>query len=52
MLAWKTKDFVDEHGGPDNLLIYWYGGMADYGSSGRPTSPGGSVVSEVTWYGV
>ncbi|KAK5636953.1 hypothetical protein RRF57_012665 [Xylaria bambusicola] len=54
MLAWKMKHFVDEHGGPDNLLIFWYGGMAELGSprsTGECSMRSGINAGEVIWYG-
>ncbi|KAI0512984.1 hypothetical protein F5B22DRAFT_648080 [Xylaria bambusicola] len=54
MLTWKMKHFVDEYGGPDNLLIFWYGGMAELSSprsTGESPARNSLNAGEVIWYG-
>lgn len=55
MLVGKIKQFVDAYGGPDNLLIFWYGGNAEFVSTvaGEGLTGGGAAVAgELTWYGL
>ncbi|KAJ2986414.1 hypothetical protein NUW58_g5042 [Xylaria curta] len=54
MLVGKVKQFVNQYGGPDNLLIFWYGGHAEFvGATPGHSSPGGnSTAGEVIWYGL
>ncbi|KAI3319362.1 hypothetical protein HD806DRAFT_291428 [Xylariaceae sp. AK1471] len=52
-LAAKVKQFVRDYGGPDNLLIFWYGGRAEFvGGVGEGAQGGESGVGEVIWYGL
>ncbi|KAI1735884.1 hypothetical protein F4680DRAFT_295303 [Xylaria scruposa] len=54
MLVGKVKNFVEEYGGPDNLLIFWYGGYAEFASAaskeGVPESD--KTAGEIIWYGL
>ncbi|KAI8954998.1 hypothetical protein F4801DRAFT_416330 [Xylaria longipes] len=54
MLAGKVKQFVEEYGGPDNLLIFWYGGHAEFAGAApnEGASGGDRSVGEVIWYGL
>ncbi|KAI0456342.1 hypothetical protein F5B21DRAFT_513454 [Xylaria acuta] len=54
MLAGKVKQFVEEYGGPDNLLIFWYGGHAEFaGAAPNEGAPGGErSAGEIIWYGL
>ncbi|KAI0474692.1 hypothetical protein F4859DRAFT_76327 [Xylaria cf. heliscus] len=54
MLAGKVKQFVEEYGGPENLLIFWYGGHAEFiGAAPNDGSPGGDrSAGELIWYGL
>ncbi|KAI1179013.1 hypothetical protein F4777DRAFT_575364 [Nemania sp. FL0916] len=45
MLLGKVKQFVDEYGQEGNLLLFWYGGRAEFVGDG-----GGE--GEVCWYGL
>ncbi|KAI3340757.1 hypothetical protein F4824DRAFT_497048 [Ustulina deusta] len=52
-LTAKIKHFVQEYGGPDNLLIFWYGGQADFVST-TPIEPSAGAnynTTELMWYG-
>ncbi|KAI1823248.1 hypothetical protein F4861DRAFT_342878 [Xylaria intraflava] len=53
MLCGKIAQFVTEYGGPDNLLIFWYGGSAEFvgapDDGARWTEGNGA---EVVWYGL
>ncbi|KAI0410131.1 hypothetical protein F4802DRAFT_593000 [Xylaria palmicola] len=53
MLAGKVKHFVDEYGGRDNLLLFWYGGRAEF--SGIPyknATLGNNITGELIWHGL
>ncbi|KAI1329776.1 hypothetical protein F5Y16DRAFT_397120 [Xylariaceae sp. FL0255] len=59
-LAAKVTQFVHDFGGPENLLIFWYGGRADFVapvresvvSRGSASDEGaGSSGGELVWYG-
>ncbi|KAI1749596.1 hypothetical protein F4782DRAFT_542076 [Xylaria castorea] len=54
MLAGKVKQFVEEYGGPDNLLIFWYGGHAEFaGAASNEGAPGSDrSTGEIIWYGL
>ncbi|GAW11768.1 hypothetical protein ANO14919_011190 [Xylariales sp. No.14919] len=54
MLVGKVKQFVEEYGGPDNLLIFWYGGCADFvGALPDQDAPRSDTsVGEIIWYGL
>ncbi|KAI0539563.1 hypothetical protein GGR58DRAFT_524336 [Xylaria digitata] len=54
MLAGKVRQFVEEYGGQDNLLIFWYGGHAEFVSaSPKGDAPGSEMgKGEVIWYGL
>ncbi|KAI0966441.1 hypothetical protein F4678DRAFT_293942 [Xylaria arbuscula] len=54
MLAGKIKQFVDMYGGPDSLLIFWYGGLADFAAAlPKKGTGGGNGISsnEIMWHG-
>jgi hypothetical protein len=52
VLAAKVKQFVRTHGGPDNLLIFWYGGRAEFVSGSGDGAHGSESGGEVIWYGL
>lgn len=55
MLVGKIKQFIDTYGGPDNLLVFWYGGNAEFVSTvPSEGAPGGdaAIAGELTWYGL
>ncbi|KAI1432763.1 hypothetical protein GGR50DRAFT_706114 [Xylaria sp. CBS 124048] len=54
MLCGKISQFISEHGGPDSLLIFWYGGSAEFvGAIDDPAPVGGECAcGEVVWYGM
>ncbi|KAI1114890.1 hypothetical protein F5Y14DRAFT_147857 [Nemania sp. NC0429] len=56
MLLGKIKLFVDNYGGPDNLLVFWYGGNAEFISTmpaeGGAPGGGAAITGELTWYGL
>ncbi|KAI0443274.1 hypothetical protein F4803DRAFT_561781 [Xylaria telfairii] len=54
MLSGKVKQFVEEYGGRDNLLIFWYGGRAEFvGAALNEGVPGGDRgAGEIIWYGL
>lgn len=54
VLAGKVRQFVEAYGGPDNLLIFWYGGRAEFVSANQNEDPVGSdnPAGEVIWYGL
>ncbi|KAI1314203.1 hypothetical protein F5Y03DRAFT_389675 [Xylaria venustula] len=53
MLAGKTKQFVDMYGGPDSLLIFWYGGHADFAATMPDQCVEGinGSINEIIWHG-
>ncbi|KAI2638452.1 hypothetical protein GGS21DRAFT_440566 [Xylaria nigripes] len=53
MLAGKINQFVEEYGGADNLLIFWYGGSAEFVNMARDGAQASEAGSgEVVWYGL
>ncbi|KAI1350812.1 hypothetical protein F5Y01DRAFT_325866 [Xylaria sp. FL0043] len=51
LLKEKIRHFVDEFGGPDNLLIFWYGGHAKFVNAAlNPFGDGND--GQVIWYGL
>ncbi|KAI0549651.1 hypothetical protein F4679DRAFT_261012 [Xylaria curta] len=54
MLVGKVKIFVEEYGGPDNLLLFWYGGHAEFASaaSKEGVSESDRSAGELIWYGL
>ncbi|KAI0424747.1 hypothetical protein F5Y09DRAFT_353100 [Xylaria sp. FL1042] len=51
MLKAKIRQFVDEYGGPDSLLIFWYGGNAKLVNAAlNPFGDG--IAGQVIWYGL
>ncbi|KAI8629751.1 hypothetical protein F5Y19DRAFT_484674 [Xylariaceae sp. FL1651] len=56
-VAAKVTQFVRDFGGPDNLLVFWYGGRAEFISAAQGDgdlggSAGGSDRAELVWYGL
>ncbi|KAI1122483.1 hypothetical protein F5Y10DRAFT_74939 [Nemania abortiva] len=54
MLIGKVKQFVEDYGGSDSLLIFWYGGHAEFvvtPSSGN-TLGRDKDAGEIIWYGL
>ncbi|KAI0867522.1 hypothetical protein GGS24DRAFT_507745 [Hypoxylon argillaceum] len=54
MLQGKVKQFVDDYGRSDHLLIFWYGGHAEFVSTGVTGGPLGRDrnAGEIIWYGL
>jgi len=52
-LAHKLRQFIADYGSPDNLLIFWYGGHAEFiGNFNRDSQGGGMNGGDVIWYGL
>jgi hypothetical protein len=52
-LAHKLRQFIADYGSSDNLLIFWYGGHAEFiGNFKRDSQGGGLSGGDVIWYGL
>ncbi|KAI0396420.1 hypothetical protein F5Y17DRAFT_101827 [Xylariaceae sp. FL0594] len=52
-LTHKLRQFVTDYGSPDNLLIFWYGGNAEFiGNFNRDSYGGALNGGDVIWYGL